>query len=111
MTDNKFIIKAYDYDGQFYGYFAAHPDDPENKSFSFYEDDKAKAKQFDTYMEASNMIERFQDGSDLEYQIETTGNNCEQLIYDWVKENYGEAEANNPSWNISALAAYITANL
>lgn len=28
----------------------------------------------------------------------------ECIIYDWVKKNYGEAEANDPSWSIKALA-------
>lgn len=102
-----YIIKAYDYDGNFYGYFAAHPDDPENKSFSYYEDDKAKAKRFETYAEADNMIERFADGSDLEYIIIQDINEnttLSEFIEGWVEENYGANEAENPSWNIEALA-------
>ena len=31
----------------------------------------------------------------------------EGYIYDWVKDNFGEQEANEPSWNIEALAAEI----
>ena len=30
-----------------------------------------------------------------------------ELIYKWVKENYGESEADNPSWNINLLAKEI----
>lgn len=33
--------------------------------------------------------------------------NIEQMIYDWVVENFGESEACNPSWNITELAKYI----
>lgn len=102
-----YIIKAYDYDGNFYGYFAEHPDDKENKSFSYYEDDKAKAKRFETYAEADNMIERFADGSDLEYIIIQDINEnttLSEFIEGWVEENYGANEVENPSWNIEALA-------
>ncbi len=28
----------------------------------------------------------------------------EQLIYKWVEKNFGKSEADNPSWNIEALA-------
>lgn len=28
----------------------------------------------------------------------------EKLIYNWVKQNFGEDEADDPSWNIKALA-------
>ncbi len=28
----------------------------------------------------------------------------EKRIYEWVKENFGESEADDPSWNIEALA-------
>lgn len=28
-------------------------------------------------------------------------------IYEWVKDNYGEAEANDPSWDIDGLAEAI----
>lgn len=27
-----------------------------------------------------------------------------EIMYDWVKENFGEGEAKDPSWNIGALA-------
>lgn len=29
------------------------------------------------------------------------------LIRDWVRENYGESEANDPSWSIVKLANYL----
>lgn len=32
----------------------------------------------------------------------------DKIIYEWVKENYGESEANNPSWSIVELANHIT---
>lgn len=28
----------------------------------------------------------------------------EKLIYNWVKQNFGESEAGDPSWSIEALA-------
>lgn len=31
----------------------------------------------------------------------------DKIIYEWVKENYGESEANNPSWSIVELANHI----
>lgn len=31
----------------------------------------------------------------------------QKLIHDWVKENFGESEAEDPSWNIEELANYI----
>ena len=65
----KYIVKAYDYNGNFYGYASPHPDDPENKSFSYYVDDIKEAKIFDSYIEADNYIERFEDGSELTYEI------------------------------------------
>lgn len=33
-----------------------------------------------------------------------------KIIKNFVKENYGESEADNPSWNIQALAKYIINN-
>ena len=29
-------------------------------------------------------------------------------IYSWVKDNFGESEANDPSWNIEALAKHLS---
>ena len=104
MSEVKYIIKAYDYDGKFYGYFAPHPDDPENKSFSYYVDERKDAKRFETYAEADNTIERFQNGSNLEYIIIQ---DTSEYIKNWIKENYGASEAENPSWDIDALASAI----
>ena len=33
--------------------------------------------------------------------------NIEKIIYNWVKENFGESEADDPSWNIQLLAQEI----
>lgn len=30
------------------------------------------------------------------------------IIYKWVADNFGESEADNPSWNIEALADHIS---
>ena len=32
----------------------------------------------------------------------------EEFIKKWVRENYGDSEAENPSWDIKALAKAIT---
>ena len=66
----KYIIKAYDFDGNFYGYFAAHPDDKENKFFSYYVDERNDARKFDSWDDADSMIERFADTAELEFEIE-----------------------------------------
>ena len=29
------------------------------------------------------------------------------IIYDWVKDNFGESEADDPSWSIEALAKHL----
>lgn len=31
-----------------------------------------------------------------------------EIIYNWVADNFGESEANDPSWNIEALADHIS---
>ena len=112
-----YIIKAFDYDGNFYGYFAEHPDDPKNESFSYYVDDIKDAKKFDSYAEADNMVERFADGSDLESIIINFTDTTEKsekiagIIREWVRDSFGDSEAADPSWNIEALAEHIAKNL
>ena len=66
----KYIIKAYDYDGKFYGYLAPHPDDAENKFFSYYVDERNDARKFDSWDDADSVIERFADTAELEFEIE-----------------------------------------
>lgn len=34
----------------------------------------------------------------------------EQKIYKWILDNFGETEANDPSYNIRALAKYLDNN-
>ncbi len=34
-----------------------------------------------------------------------------KIIYNWVKENFGESEADDPSWNIELLAGEIESKL
>ena len=120
MSEVKHIVKAYDYDGKFYGYAAPHPDDPENKSFSYYVDDIKEAKLFNDFFEASRYVERFQDGSNLEYIIsvynpeddnKSRKQKIKEIIEDFVKDEYGTNELDNPSWNIEELADTIDKNL
>ena len=42
--------------------------------------------------------------SDMLDVLEGRVSTVEKTIYNWVKRNFGEPEANNPSWDISALA-------
>ena len=34
-----------------------------------------------------------------------------KIITDWVRENFGESEVNDPSWNIDLLAKHIETQL
>ena len=42
--------------------------------------------------------------SDMLDVLEGRVSTVEKTIYNWVKRNFGESEANDPSWDISALA-------
>lgn len=104
MTENKYLVKAYDYDGNFYGYAAKHP---EEDDMPYYDDVKANAIRFDSYADADNWIEKYSDSSELEFIICNDfpdGMGLAEFIEQWVRDNYGDNEANNPSWNIEALA-------
>lgn len=100
----KYLVKAYTYDGAFYGYACPHEDGPD---YSFYDTDKTDAIRFDSYSDADAYIEKFADGSELEYIIIQDVNEnatLDEFIRGWVEENYGANEADNPSWDIKALA-------
>lgn len=100
----KYIVKAYTYDGEFYGYASPHEDGPD---YSFYDTDKTNAIRFDDYSDADDYIEKFADGSELEYIIVQDipqDMSLLEFITEWVEDNYGVNEAENPSWDIKALA-------
>ena len=106
--ETKYIVKAYNYDGEFYGYAAKHP---EEDDMPYYDDNKANAIRFDDYSEADDWIEKYSDTSELEFIIaedfpDEMG--LEEFITKWVRDNYGDNEVNNPSWNIEVLADAIT---
>lgn len=42
--------------------------------------------------------------SDMLDVLESRVSTIEKTIYDWVFDNFGESEANDPSWNIGSLA-------
>lgn len=44
------------------------------------------------------------------YEIPKEVSVTETIIYDWVVEHFGESEAEDPSWNIHALAEAIDEN-
>ena len=46
-----------------------------------------------------------------EYQKRATPGTFARVIYKFVKRNFGESEANDPSWNINALANEIAKEL
>lgn len=35
---------------------------------------------------------------------DNTAKTVEHIIYDWVRDNFGDSEAQDPSWNIRELA-------
>lgn len=45
--------------------------------------------------------------SDMLDVLETRVSPVERTIYHWVQANFGESEANDPSWDISSLAKAI----
>lgn len=56
----------------------------------------------------------YQDGVKFalkEYQKRATPGTFARVIYKFVKRNFGESEANDPSWNINALANEIAKEL
>lgn len=61
-----YIIKAYTYNGEFYGYAAEHPDEP---GLPYYDNKLANAIRFETYADADNYLDRFTDTSELEFII------------------------------------------
>ncbi len=104
QTETKYLVKAYEYDGTFYGYAAKHP---EEEGLPYYDENKANAIRFDTYAEADDWIEKFEDTSEKEFMIIEdlpADTSLADFIEKWVEDNYGISEANNPSWNIEALA-------
>ena len=107
-NETKYIVKAFDYDGKFYGYAAKHP---EEDDMPYYDDDKAKAIRFDSYSDADDWIEKYSDSSELEFIIANDfpdDMKLAEFIEQWVRDNYGDNEADNPSWNIEVLADSIT---
>lgn len=46
--------------------------------------------------------------SDMLDELETRVGPLERGIYEYVQDNYGESEANDPSWAIKPLADYLS---
>jgi hypothetical protein len=44
---------------------------------------------------------------DMLNELETQVSPLEWAIYDYVVENFGESEANDPSWDIGSLASHL----
>ena len=42
-----------------------------------------------------------------DYDVPDEISETEAIIYDWVVFHFGESEAENPSWNITELAAHL----
>lgn len=45
--------------------------------------------------------------ADMLDELEDQVSPLERSIYNWVEENFGESEANDPSWNINSLAQHL----
>lgn len=48
---------------------------------------------------------------DMLDELEERCSDLEHIIYDWVADNFGESEANDPSWSIGQLALHIEEEL
>ena len=62
-----YVLKAFDWDGQFYGYYAPHPDE---EGLPYYDDDVNNAITFEDACEAESKIESLENGSELQFIIE-----------------------------------------
>lgn len=67
QNEKVYVLKAYDYDGCFYGYCAPHPDE---EDLPFYDDDINNAIKYETIADAEFDIERFEEGSELQIVVE-----------------------------------------
>ena len=106
--ETKYIVKTYEYNGDFYGYAAKNP---KEDNMPYYDKDKVNAIRFKSYSDADDWIEEYYYFNELEFVIvedfpDEMG--LEEFITKWVRDNYGDNEADNPSWNIEALADAIT---
>lgn len=66
-VEELYVLKAFDYDGQFYGYYAPHPDE---EGLPYYDDDVNNAITFEDACEAESKIESLENGSELQFIIE-----------------------------------------
>ena len=66
-VEELYVLKAFDYDGQFYGYYAPHPDE---EGLPYYDDDVNNAITFEDACEAESMIESLENGAELQFIIE-----------------------------------------
>lgn len=66
-VEELYVLKAFDYDGQFYGYYAPHPDE---EGLPYYDDDVNNAITFEDACEAESKIESLENGAELQFIIE-----------------------------------------
>lgn len=62
-----YVLKAFDWDGQFYGYYAPHPDE---EGLPYYDEDVNNAITFEDACVAESKIESLENGSELQFIIE-----------------------------------------
>ena len=62
-----YVLKAFDYDGQFYGYYAPHPDE---EGLPYYDEDVNNAITFEDACEAESMIDDLENGAELQIIVE-----------------------------------------
>ena len=66
-VEELYVLKAFDSDGQVYGYYAPHP---EEEGLPYYDDDVNNAITFEDACEAESKIESLENGSELQFVIE-----------------------------------------
>ena len=66
-VEELYVLKAFDYDGQFYGYYAPHPDE---EGLPYYDEDVNNAITFEDACDAESKIESLENGSELQFIIE-----------------------------------------
>lgn len=62
-----YVLKAFDWDGNFYGYYAKHPDE---EDLPFYDDDVNNAITFENACDAEFLIDDLENGAELQIIVE-----------------------------------------
>ncbi len=66
-VEELYVLKAFDYDGQFYGYYAPHP---EEEGLPYYDEDINNAITFEDACDAEFLIDDLENGAELQFIVE-----------------------------------------